>query len=97
MMHELCGLLIHVSTFFYIYDVISMLYIDFWGFTNDPLYFCYNSTGQENPVCVFLAFRDLNKVKRSYDSRDVNISSKEATEALGTHEKGQVGQKSPGA
>ena len=27
-----------------------MFYIDFWGFTNDPLYFGYNSAGPENPV-----------------------------------------------
>ena len=31
-----------------------MFYIDFWGFTNDPLYFGYNSAEQENPVlCIF--------------------------------------------
>ena len=31
-----------------------MFYIDFWGFTNDPLYLGYNSAGQENPVlCIF--------------------------------------------
>jgi len=33
-----------------IYNVISMFYIDFWGFTNDPLYFGYNPAGQKNPV-----------------------------------------------
>ena len=27
-----------------------MFYIDFWGFTNDPLYFGYNSVGPEIPV-----------------------------------------------
>jgi hypothetical protein len=31
-----------------------MFYIDFWGFSNDPLYLGYNSAEQENPVlCIF--------------------------------------------
>ena len=31
-----------------------MFYIDFGGFTNDPLYLGYNSVEQENPVlCIF--------------------------------------------
>ena len=30
------------------------VYIDFWGFSNDPLYLGYNSAEQENPVlCIF--------------------------------------------
>jgi hypothetical protein len=34
--------------------VISIFYIDFGGFTNDPLYLGYNSTEQETPVlCIF--------------------------------------------
>jgi hypothetical protein len=61
-----------------------MFYIDFLGFTNDPLHLGYNSTGQENHVlCIFLTFRDLNEVKLSYDFGDVNISSREASGALG--------------
>ena len=39
-----------------------MFYIDFWGFTNDPLYFGYNSAGPENPV--FHVF-DVSGPKRS--------------------------------
>ena len=39
-----------------------MFYIDFWGFTNDPLYFGYNSAGPENPI--FHVF-DVSGAKRS--------------------------------
>jgi hypothetical protein len=46
-MHKLCSLLTHICN---IYDVISIFYIEFWGFTNDPLYLGYNSARQENPV-----------------------------------------------
>ena len=34
-----------------------MFYIDFWGFTNDPLYLVYNSAGQENPVLGIFNFQ----------------------------------------
>ena len=40
-----------------LYNVISMFYIDFWGFTNDPLYLVYNSVGQENPVLRIFNFQ----------------------------------------
>ena len=39
-----------------------MFYIDFWGFTNDPLYFGYNPAGAETPV--FHVF-DVSGPKRS--------------------------------
>lgn len=39
-----------------------MFYIDFWGFTNDPLYFGYNPAGAEIPV--FHVF-DVSGPKRS--------------------------------
>jgi hypothetical protein len=82
---------------FNIYDVISMFYINLWGFTNDLLYFGYSPAGQENPIlCIFFAFRELNKVKWSYDFGDVNISSREAPGEHVPHKKGQKGQKSPG-
>jgi hypothetical protein len=38
-MHELFSLLTHICN---IYDAISMFYIDFWVFTNDPIYFGCN-------------------------------------------------------
>jgi hypothetical protein len=43
--------------------VIIMFYNVLWRFSIDPLYFSYNSAGQENPVCVFLSFRDLLRLK----------------------------------
>ena len=48
--HELCTLLNDYPHICIIYDVISIFYIDFWGFTNDPLYFGYNPAGQKNHV-----------------------------------------------
>jgi hypothetical protein len=64
-MHELSSFLTHIPTYFqHKYDVISMLYIDFWGFTKDPIYLGYNSAGQENHVlCIFLLSGTLMKSK----------------------------------
>ena len=46
-----CHIFQHICILF---NVISMFYIDFWGFSNDPLYLGYNSAEQENPVlCIF--------------------------------------------
>ena len=50
-----------------IYNVISMFLIVFGDFPNYPLYFGYNSTGQETPVCVFFCFRDLYGLKLTGD------------------------------
>jgi hypothetical protein len=61
-MHELCSLLTHIPTYLMLYPYF---FIDFLGFTNDPLYFGYNPVGQKSMFCVFLAFRDLNEVKLS--------------------------------
>jgi len=46
--------------------------------------------------CVFLSFRGLNEVKLSWDFSRVNISSREASGALGPHETGSEAQKSTG-
>ena len=46
--------------------------------------------------CVFLSFRDLNEVKRTWDFSSVNISSREASGALGPHETSREAQKRPG-
>jgi hypothetical protein len=40
-----------------------MFYIDFWGFTNDPLYLGYNSAEKENPILRIFRFWDLYGVK----------------------------------
>ena len=46
-----CHIFQHICILF---TVISIFYIDFWGFSNDPLYLGYNSAEQENPVlCIF--------------------------------------------
>jgi hypothetical protein len=46
-------------------------------FSIDPPYFGYNSAGQENLFCVFLSFRNLPKLKLTWDFWSVNISSRE--------------------
>jgi hypothetical protein len=48
-MHGLCSLLTHILT--YLQDVICMFYIEFWGFTNGPLYLGYNSVMAT--ICVY--------------------------------------------
>ena len=57
LMHAYMNFVVYCHIFQYIcmlYNVISMFTIDFWGFTNDPLYCGYNSAEQENPVlCIF--------------------------------------------
>ena len=46
-----CVIFQHICILF---TVISMFYIDFGDFPNDPLYLGYNSAEQENPVlCIF--------------------------------------------
>jgi hypothetical protein len=40
-MHELCSLLMHITTY---YNVINCYNHDLWGFSIDPPYFGYNST-----------------------------------------------------
>ena len=56
-----------------------MFYIDFWGFTNDPLYFGYNSAGLEILVFMFLTFQDPNGVKKSSSSGNINFYPREPT------------------
>ena len=56
-----------------------MFYINFWGFTNDPLYFGYNSAGPEIPVFMFLMFQDLNGVKKDSSSGNIIIFPREPT------------------
>jgi hypothetical protein len=38
--------------------VIIIFYNVLWGFSIDPLYFGYNSAGQENPVWRIFKFRE---------------------------------------
>jgi hypothetical protein len=47
--------------------VVIMFYNVLWGFSIDPSYFGYNSAGQENPIFVFLSFRDLLGLKLTLD------------------------------
>jgi hypothetical protein len=43
--------------------IIPCVYIDLWVFTNDLIYFVYNSAEQENPILCIFTFRDLYRVK----------------------------------
>jgi hypothetical protein len=54
--------------------VIIMFYNVLWGFSIDPPYFGYNS------FCIFLRFRDLSRLKLTWDFLDVNILPREALE-----------------
>ena len=73
-----------------------MFYIDLWGFTNDPLYLVYNSAEQENPVSPISTFRDLYRVKLTWDFWSVTFSSGGTAWALEAHLEGPEAQTSPG-
>jgi hypothetical protein len=70
-----------------------MLYIDFGGFTNDPLNFGYNSAEQENSVLCIFYFQGPKQSQMELEFQDVNISSREASGVLGPHEMGKEAQK----
>jgi hypothetical protein len=44
-----------------------MICNDLWGFSIDHPYFGYNSAEQENLFCVFLRFRNLSKLKLTWE------------------------------
>ena len=70
-----------------------MFYIDFWGFTNDPLYFGYNSAGPENPV--FHVF-DVSGPKRSQKRAHLRGTSLFIHENQPGHEEATIlGQEGP--
>jgi hypothetical protein len=52
-MHDLCSLLMHITTY---YNVISCYNHVLWGFSIDPPYFGYNSLEQENPILRIFVF-----------------------------------------
>jgi hypothetical protein len=49
-MHELCSLLMHNPTYYYIISCYNHV---LWRFSIDPPYFGYNSTEHENLVLYF--------------------------------------------
>jgi hypothetical protein len=71
-----------------------MSYTDFWGLPMIPFILVITLQDRKTLFYVFLAFRDLNKVKRAR-ILVMSIFRQEATRALTPHEKGQEAQWSP--
>jgi hypothetical protein len=73
-----------------------MFYIDFGNLPMIPSIWVVNLHDRKTVFCVFSTFTELNEVKLSWGFRGVNISSKEASGAFGSHQMGRKGQKDPG-
>jgi hypothetical protein len=77
--------------------VIIMFYNVLWGFSIDPPYFGYYSIEQENPVLrIFFCFRDLPRLKLTWDFSGVNILPREAPRGEEVNEARPRGQTSIG-
>ena len=77
--------------------VISMFYIDFFGYTNDPLYLGYNSVEQENPVLCIFDFqgpsqtqKDLGFFSRAVFRQDKDLEHLDSKRGLMRPKIGQV-------
>jgi len=78
-----CVIFQHICILF---TVISMFYIDFWGFTNDPLYLGYNSAEQENPVLCIFNFQGPSRTQKDLEFSRIVFSSRQGPGALGLEE-----------
>jgi hypothetical protein len=70
-------------------EVIIIFCIYLWGFSTDPPYFGYNFAGL---FCVFWHFRNLPKLKLTWDSSGVNVLSREESRAQEVNEGGHEAQ-----
>jgi hypothetical protein len=73
-----------------------MFYNVLWGFSIDPHYFGYSSAGQKTLFCVFLSFRNLPKLKLTWDFWSINILSRETPRDHEVNETRPRGQTRPG-
>jgi len=72
-----------------------MFYIDFWGFTNDPLYLVYNSAGQENPVLRIFNFQGPKRSQMDLGFFEDYFFMKTNTWSTGTSRAEPGGPKEP--
>ena len=75
--------------------VISMFYIDFCGFSNDPLYLGYNSVEQENPVLCILNFQGPSRTQKDLGFFEYYFFMKSNTWSTGTSRAEPGGPKEP--
>ena len=59
-----------------------MFYIDFWGFSNDPLYLGYNSAEQENPVLCIFNFQEPSRTQKDLEFFEDHFSGIRGAGAL---------------
>jgi hypothetical protein len=57
--HDLCGLLGHILSYFIVIKDLGMFSIDFGDFLNNPILFGFNTTEHICLFCMFLTFKDL--------------------------------------
>jgi hypothetical protein len=75
---------------------IIMFYNDLWGFSVDPLILVITLQNRKTLFCVFLRFKDIPRLKLTWDFLGVNIIPREALGAQQITEGGHEAQKRPG-
>ena len=86
-----CHIFQHICILF---NVTSMFYIDFWGFSKVSLYLGYNSAEQENPVLCIFNFQGPSRTQKDLGFFE-DFFMKENTWSTGTSRAEPGGPKGP--
>jgi hypothetical protein len=62
-MHELCSLLMHITTYYNVISCYNHVLSCFMGISIDPPYFGYNSAGQENPILHIFKYQESSRTQ----------------------------------